>query len=83
LATVYNTLSLFTEARLLRQVSVDGSKTYYNANVSTHQHFYADDGRELLDIADPNVLIDNLPAAPEGYEISRVDLVIRLRRSGG
>lgn len=80
LATVYNTLSLFTEAGLLRPVSVDGSKTYYDTNVTAHQHFYAEDSHELLDISDPHILIDKLPVAPRGYEISRVDLVIRIRR---
>lgn len=78
LATVYNTLSLFTEAGFMRLVGVDGSKTYCDTNVTTHQHFYAEDSHELLDIADPSALIDSIPAAPEGFEISRVDLVIRM-----
>jgi Fur family transcriptional regulator, iron response regulator len=80
LATMYNTLSLFTEAGLLRPVSVDGSKTYHDTNVTAHQHFYAEDSHKLLEISDPHILMDKLPVAPGGYEISRVDLVIRIRR---
>ena len=34
LATVYNTLHQFTEVGLLRQVAVDGSKTYFDTNVT-------------------------------------------------
>src|SRR5262245_16199108 len=34
LATVYNTLHQFTDVGLLRQVAVDGSKTYFDTNVS-------------------------------------------------
>ena len=33
LATVYNTLHQFTDVGLLRQVAVDGSKTYFDTNV--------------------------------------------------
>src|SRR3984893_9749548 len=40
LATVYNTLHQFTEVGLLRQVAVDGSKTYFDTNVSQHHHFF-------------------------------------------
>src|SRR5262249_10839004 len=40
LATIYNTLHQFTDAGLLRQVAVDGSKTYFDTNVSQHHHFF-------------------------------------------
>src|SRR3974390_2496465 len=39
LATIYNTLHQFTEVGLLRQVAVDGSKTYFDTNVTEHHHF--------------------------------------------
>src|SRR5271167_4243542 len=40
LATVYNTLHQFTGAGLLREVAVNGSKTYFDTNVSDHHHFF-------------------------------------------
>src|SRR5256885_12773150 len=40
LATVYNTLHQFTDLGLLRQVAVDGSKTYFDTNTSRHHHFF-------------------------------------------
>jgi Fur family iron response transcriptional regulator len=80
LATIYNTLNQFTDAGLLRQVAVDGSKTYFCNNTSEHHHFYLEDRHELVDIPQNDVTIGCLPAAPEGYEISQVDLVVRLRR---
>ena len=43
LATVYNTLNQFTEVGLLRQVAVDGSKTYFDTNVSDHHHFFVEE----------------------------------------
>ncbi len=54
LATVYNTLNQLTDAGLLRQVSVDGAKTYFDTNVTTHHHFYLEHNHELIDIPDPH-----------------------------
>ncbi|MGO3929024.1 transcriptional repressor [Rhodopseudomonas pseudopalustris] len=80
LATVYNTLNQLTEAGLLRQVSVDGSKTYFDTNVSDHHHFYLENNHELVDIPMTDVMVGAMPDIPEGYEISRIDMVVRLRR---
>ncbi len=80
LATVYNTLNQLTDAGLLRQVSVDGTKTYFDTNVSAHHHFYLENNHELVDIPDPHLMLQKMPEVPEGYEISRVDMVVRLRK---
>ncbi len=80
LATVYNTLHQFTEVSLLREVAVDGSKTYFDTNASDHHHFYVEGHNELLDIPNAEVTVDRLPEAPEGFEVARVDVVVRLRR---
>jgi Fur family iron response transcriptional regulator len=77
LATVYNTLHQFTDVGLLRQVAVDGSKTYFDTNVS---HFFIEGENDLLDIPDADVVVGRTPIPPEGYEIARVDVVVRLRR---
>lgn len=80
LATVYNTLNQLTELGLLRQVSVDGAKTYFDTNVSVHHHFYVENNHELLDIEDQTLALARMPDIPDGYEVSRVDLIVRLRR---
>jgi Fur family iron response transcriptional regulator len=82
LATVYNTLHQFTDVGLLRQVAVDGSKTYFDTNVSDHHHFFVEGENELVDIPSADVVVGNTPPAPEGYEVARVDIVVRLRRKG-
>src|SRR4029078_4204537 len=81
LATVYNTLNQLTDAGLLRQVSVDGTKTYFDTKVTAHHHFYLENNHELVDIPDPNLVLSKMPDVPEGYEIARVDMVVRLRRT--
>jgi Fur family iron response transcriptional regulator len=82
LATVYNTLHQFTDVGLLRQVAVDGSKTYFDTNASQHHHFFVEGENALLDIPHTDVVVGKTPVAPEGYEIARIDVVVRLRRKG-
>jgi Fur family iron response transcriptional regulator len=82
LATIYNTLHQFTEVGLLRQIGVDGSKAYFDTNVTEHHHFFLEDADAIIDIPDAAVTFDKTPTAPEGYEIARVDVVVRLRRKG-
>lgn len=80
LATVYNTLHQFTEVGLLRQVAVDGSKTYFDTNVSDHHHFFVEGEDALVDIPEADVIVDRMPTPPEGFEIARIDVVVRLKR---
>ena len=81
LATIYNTLHQFTEVGLLRQVAVDGSKTYFDTNVSDHHHFFVEDANVLVDIPSAKVTVSDLPESLQGYEIDRVEVVVRLKRS--
>jgi Fur family iron response transcriptional regulator len=80
LATVYNTLHQFTEVGLLRQVAVDGSKAYFDTNNTEHHHFYIEDRHELIDVPPTEMIIGKAPVPPDGYEIVRIDVVVRLRR---
>ena len=82
LATVYNTLHQFTEVGLLRQIAVDGAKTYFDTNVSEHHHFFIEDRNELVDIPTVETSEGALPALPDGYEIARIDVVVRLKPQG-
>jgi Fur family iron response transcriptional regulator len=80
LATVYNTLHQFTDVGLLRQVAVDGSKSYFDTNASDHHHFFVEGEDSLVDIPDTEVVLGRAPEAPEGYEVARVDVIVRLKR---
>ena len=80
LATVYNTLHQFTDAGLLRQVAVEGSKSYFDTNASQHHHFFVEEDNALFDIPDADVFVGKPPVPPQGYEIARIDVVVRLRR---
>lgn len=81
LATVYNTLRAFCDAGLMREVTVDGSKSYFDTNISDHPHFFWEDSATLTDAPAEDLEFARLPGAPEGAEIASVDVVIRLRRT--
>jgi Fur family iron response transcriptional regulator len=79
LATIYNTLHQFSAAGLLRTIAIDTTRTYFDTNTGNHQHFFIEETCEVVDIDDSNLEIGNLPTPPQGYEISRVDVVVRLK----
>ncbi|MBD8877603.1 transcriptional repressor [Roseibium polysiphoniae] len=80
LATVYNTLHQFTEAGLLREVAIDGNKTYFDTNVSDHHHFFIEGENKVIDIPGEGVGIGRIPQAPDGMEVVRVDVIVRVRQ---
>jgi Fur family iron response transcriptional regulator len=82
LATVYNTLHQFTTAGLLREVVVEPGRSYFDTNVDDHHHFFCETTGMLQDIPGAAVMVSQLPRAPAGTEISRVDVIIRVRRQG-
>ena len=79
LATVYNTLRAFCEAGLLQEVTVDGSRSYFDTRIDDHPHFYWEDSQELTDAGTGRLHVEGLPEAPEGANVARVDVIIRLR----
>jgi len=82
-ATVYNTLGLFVEKRLLRRVLVDPSKVFYDSNMSPHHHFYDVDSGEIKDIDIDAIEIGALPEAGKNTRIEGIELVVRIRRNPG
>ncbi|SEM67003.1 Fur family transcriptional regulator, iron response regulator [Loktanella fryxellensis] len=80
LATVYNTLRAFCAAGVLREITVDGAKSYFDTDMGDHPHFYWEDTAELTDAPREALEIRRLPQAPAGAEVVAVDVVIRLRR---
>lgn len=81
LATVYNTLHQFQAVGLLREVIVESGRVYFDTNTTDHHHFYIEGTGQLLDIPGDLVSIGTLPEIPEGLDLDRVDVVIRLRET--
>jgi Fur family transcriptional regulator, iron response regulator len=79
-ATVYNTLNLFAAHGLIRQLSVDGARAWFDSNVDPHYHFHDLTTGALIDVPVPEVEFSRLPEPPAGTEVAGIDLVIRLRK---
>jgi Fur family transcriptional regulator, iron response regulator len=80
LATVYNTLRAFCEAGILNEITVDASRSYFDTRIDDHPHFFWEDHQTLTDAPAHELEIRRLPQPPQGAEVTRVDVVIRLRR---
>lgn len=79
LATVYNALHDFTGKGLLREISIDSTRSYFDTNTGDHHHFFFERSGKLQDIPSERVSIAALPEAPAGAEVSRVDVIIRVK----
>jgi Fur family transcriptional regulator, iron response regulator len=80
-ATVYNTLKLFLEKKLVREVIVDPAKVFYDPNTGPHHHIYDVETGELTDVDPSSVNIASLPELPPGMVTEGVDVIIRIRRA--
>ena len=80
LATVYNSLHQFTKAGLLREITVDSHRTYFDTNTRDHHHFFNEDQGTLMDIPDHLVALSRLPEPPRGTVIKSVGVVIRVAK---
>ncbi len=83
LATVYNTLHQFTNAGLLREVAVEGAKTYFDTNTTQHFHFYHEENGHLIDMPADDVFLKNLPTPPEGTLVTQIDVTVRIAKKQG
>lgn len=78
-ATVYNTLNLFLEKKLIREVIVDPSKVFYDPNTCEHHHYYDVVSGKLTDIHADDLAVTGLPKLPEGMVTDGIDIIVRIR----
>ena len=78
LATVYNTLHDFYKKNLIKKVTIDTEKVYFDTNTNPHHHFYSDSEKLLIDIPKEKIKIQGLPNAPKGKKIKDVELIAHL-----
>ena len=76
LATVYNTVHAFKNNGFLKEISLQGNKTFFDTNSKSHHHFYDQDTGNLMDIKNEDISISKIPSAPKGKKISEVEVTI-------
>ena len=81
LATVYNTLHQFERAGLVRELAIDGAKTYFDTNTSNHNHFFIENEGRVIDIPGEGLEVLGVPEPPEGTRISHIDVIVRLTKA--
>ena len=81
LATVYNTLNQFVAAGLMKRITLDTDRTYFDTNTGNHQHFFVEDEGTLIDIPGDQIAVAGVPVPPKGLEVDRIDVVVRVKRS--
>lgn len=79
LATIYNTLNQFKAAGLLRELAIEGDRSYFDTNTSDHFHFFDNGTEELFDLDADGVKVSGLPHLPDGKVIDRIDVIVRLK----
>lgn len=82
-ATVYNTLNLFRDRGLIREVIVDPKRAFYDPNTQPHHHLYNVDTGEITDIVAADLEVRGLPELPPGTVTEGVDIIVRVRTAGG
>lgn len=78
-ATVYNTLRLFREKQLVRELIVDPERVVFDSNTDPHYHLYDVDTGEVRDVAADELKVVGVPHLPEGIELEQVDVIVRVR----
>ncbi|MGE5626317.1 MAG: Fur family transcriptional regulator [Bacillota bacterium] len=79
-ATVYNTLKLFSDKGLVKEVIVDPARVFYDSSTGSHHHIYNVDSGELQDIPADQVAFSKLPALPEGMQPDGIEVIMRVRK---
>lgn len=78
-ATVYNTLKLFLEKHMVRELIVDPGRIFYDSNTEPHYHLFDVRTGELSDVSADELQIVGTPVLPAGLELEEVDVIIRVR----
>ena len=76
LATVYNTVHAFKKNGYLKEISLQGNKTFFDTNSNSHHHFYDQDTGDLMDIKNEDIEVSKLPSAPRGKKIKEIEVTV-------
>lgn len=78
-ATIYNTLNLFAERGLVRELLVEAGLVFYDTNPTPHYHYYHHERGELTDIPGTALDLSSLPPLPARTRLDHIDVIIHLR----
>ena len=76
LATIYNTVNAFKNSGYLKEISLQGNKTFFDTNSKNHHHFYDQDTGDLIDIKNDDIVVSKLPTVPKGKKIKDIEVTV-------
>ena len=79
-ATVYNTLNLFVEKGLLRELVLAEGKVVFDPKLSPHHHFIDDDTQRIVDIPWEALQVKHVDTL-DGFDVREYQVVLRGRRA--
>jgi Fur family iron response transcriptional regulator len=80
-ATVYNTLNIFGERGLVKEICVDPERRYFDSATHPHHHCYNVDTGELFDIDDQQLELSKAPELPAGTCEESIEILIKVRNA--
>ncbi|MBD1138905.1 transcriptional repressor [Pelagibacterales bacterium SAG-MED46] len=78
LATVYNTVHAFEKKGYLKEIAINGDKSYFDTNITAHHHFYDEDTHELIDCDQNDIDSINIKNNITGKKINSVEILIKV-----
>jgi len=78
LATIYNTVHAFKIKGYLKEISINGDKSYFDTNVTDHHHFFDEDTNELIDCGNDEIENIKIKKNITGKKINSIEVLIRV-----
>src|SRR5437667_8907969 len=78
-ATVYNTLNLFVEKKLLRELHLSPDSVVFDPNMDRHHHLIDEETGHIYDVPWEDVEVSNIDDVPD-YEVRDYQVVMLGRR---
>ena len=78
LATVYNTVHAFKKKGYLKEISINGDKSYFDTNITEHHHFFDEDKNQLIDCTSDHIDSVNVKKNTTGKKIKSIEVLIKV-----
>ena len=75
---LYNTVHAFKNNGYLKEISLQGNKTFFDTNSTNHHHFYDQDTGDLMDIKNEEISVSKIPSAPKGKKIKEIEVTVSI-----
>ena len=65
----------------MKEIFLQGNKTFFDTNSKNHHHFYDQDTGDLIDIKNDDVHLSKIPVAPKGKKIKKIEITVSVENN--